>query len=699
MGLYAALSRTDSVLSIVALLLGLAALPAVAGLDRGRGKPRLRSLLARLTLWGFVLCALGKVVVAALVLGGSGFVVAADRLIVTVPTLLLPAVALVVLTWPRLRGVVREARAAGGFSPQLRARAAAPLLVAPVYVAIVAAGADVRFSYFAAPQPPYFDAALFVAGLCALTAAGTTLLQRWIVGRRLAERRTSAARLARFAAVVCFGVVPVIVSIAVFAGSTALPGRYNMLDMGGSGDADGSDMAGMHHGMGQSGGGARSVADLTGPKNETPDVRYRLTARKATLTVDGHPQEALTFDGTSPGPELRVRRGRLIEVTLVNADIAEGVTIHWHGIELPNAEDGVAGVTQDAVKPGGTHVYRFRPQQAGTFWYHSHQESNTQVAKGLFGALIVEPDAPQDPPGTLDVTAMAHVWDKVATVNTTAADLRQAKPGQRVRARLVNTDRRPVRFAVTGTPFKVDAVDGRPVHEPGEVTGKGLLVGGGGRNDVTFTMPDGPVTITAFVDARDRELADDKIADPAIVFSPDGKAGAAKAETPDEDVDLGAYGTPAPVPFTADSKFAVESTQYLDYMFFGFYDGALKTTYSVNGKLFPDTPMLMVHEGDLVKVTFVNRSIEDHPMHPHGHVMQVLSHDGKPVTGSPWWTDTLNVEPGGSYEVAFKADNPGVWMDHCHNFEHAAGGMTMHLAYYGVTEPFEAGRDTGNHPE
>jgi FtsP/CotA-like multicopper oxidase with cupredoxin domain len=109
--------------------------------------------------------------------------------------------------------------------------------------------------------------------------------------------------------------------------------------------------------------------------------------------------------------------------------------------------------------------------------------------------------------------------------------------------------------------------------------------------------------------------------------------------------------------------------------------------------------MIMVHEGDLVKVTFVNRSLEDHPMHPHGHTLLVLSRNGKRVSGSPWWTDTLNVAPGETYEVAFRADNPGVWMDHCHNLGHAAAGMTMHLAYYGVTDPFRAGRATGNDPE
>ncbi len=86
-------------------------------------------------------------------------------------------------------------------------------------------------------------------------------------------------------------------------------------------------------------------------------------------------------------------------------------------------------------------------------------------------------------------------------------------------------------------------------------------------------------------------------------------------------------------------------------------------------------------------------------MHLHGHHMLVLSRNGRPVTGSPWWVDTLNVGPDETYEAAFRADNPGLWMDHCHNLLHAADGLTMHVVYEGVTTPFRAGENAGNHPE
>jgi FtsP/CotA-like multicopper oxidase with cupredoxin domain len=101
--------------------------------------------------------------------------------------------------------------------------------------------------------------------------------------------------------------------------------------------------------------------------------------------------------------------------------------------------------------------------------------------------------------------------------------------------------------------------------------------------------------------------------------------------------------------------------------------------------------MFVVEEGDRVEVTIANESDKVHPMHLHGHHVLVLSRDGQPSTGSPWWSDTLNVLPGERYVVAFEADNPGLWMDHCHNLAHAAAGLTMHVAYAGVTTPYLVG--------
>jgi FtsP/CotA-like multicopper oxidase with cupredoxin domain len=109
--------------------------------------------------------------------------------------------------------------------------------------------------------------------------------------------------------------------------------------------------------------------------------------------------------------------------------------------------------------------------------------------------------------------------------------------------------------------------------------------------------------------------------------------------------------------------------------------------------------MFTVREGDVVRMTIDNRSGDSHPMHLHGHHVLVLSRDGVAATGSPWWVDSLDVQHGERYEVAFVADNPGIWMDHCHNLPHATEGLLAHLVYEGVTTPYLLGHATGNEPE
>ncbi|MEM5626556.1 multicopper oxidase domain-containing protein [Bacillus wiedmannii] len=88
---------------------------------------------------------------------------------------------------------------------------------------------------------------------------------------------------------------------------------------------------------------------------------------------DGKKVDAWTFDGTSPGTQIRVKQGERIVVNLKN-ELPEPVTIHWHGLDVPAAVDGVPGVTQNAIKPGETYTYAFNADQVGTYWYHSHQK-------------------------------------------------------------------------------------------------------------------------------------------------------------------------------------------------------------------------------------------------------------------------------------------------------------------------------------
>ena len=102
---------------------------------------------------------------------------------------------------------------------------------------------------------------------------------------------------------------------------------------------------------------------------------------------------------------------------------------------------------------------------------------------------------------------------------------------------------------------------------------------------------------------------------------------------------------------------------------------------------------------ETVRMTVANDSGDVHPMHLHGHHAVVLSRNGVPSTGSPWWVDSLNVPDGDTYEIAFVASNPGIWLDHCHNLNHAAQGFVAHLMYEGVSTPYTLGGASDNNPE
>src|SRR5260370_30291993 len=139
-----------------------------------------------------------------------------------------------------------------------------------------------------------------------------------------------------------------------------------------------------------------SVARLRRSFADSEIKERQLTAKPAVakLTGDGHPNTAVwAYDGTVPGPELRVRQGDPVRIVVSNG-LGEDTTGHWHGIRLPNAMDGVPGLTQKPIRPGESFTYEFTPPDAGTFWYHPHADTLQQLGRGLAGALIIEEQEP-----------------------------------------------------------------------------------------------------------------------------------------------------------------------------------------------------------------------------------------------------------------------------------------------------------------
>ncbi|MBG0566768.1 multicopper oxidase family protein [Actinoplanes aureus] len=383
-----------------------------------------------------------------------------------------------------------------------------------------------------------------------------------------------------------------------------------------------------------------------------PTKRFTLTAGTAVVRAGGRDVAAWTFNGQVPGPQLTATVGDILEVTLRNRDIGRGVTLHWHGYDVPNSQDGVPGVTQAAVAPGQEFVYRFRADQAGTYWYHTHSASDLGVRMGLYGVLVVHPS----PAAGLDVTVPVHT---LAGHSLPAPAQQAAGAGTPVRLRLINTDSTTHRYALAGTPFQVVAIDGADLRGPAPLTDTAVLIPAGGRYDLAFTAPAAPVAL--FVDGR-------------AVWS----TGPVSTPTSGWPVlDPLSYGTPAPMPWSRhDQEFALVLDRGLDLR------GLLpRYAHTVNGAADPDIAPQVVRRGEIIKFTIVNRSLVVHPWHLHGHHVLVLSRDGRPATGSPLWMDSFDVRPGEVWEVAFRADNPGVWANHCHNLPHADAGMTLHLMY------------------
>ncbi|MGA8850823.1 MAG: multicopper oxidase domain-containing protein, partial [Aeromicrobium sp.] len=256
-----------------------------------------------------------------------------------------------------------------------------------------------------------------------------------------------------------------VVPLALMWERSLLPDSYDMAAMGYHDYGGGPAAHGKHQ-------GGVPVADLVDDPSRPADVQETLI-----FTQDG---DTYAINGISPGPTITAIEGDMVEVTLVNDNVSDGATIHWHGVETPNAMDGVAGVTQDAVMPGEKFTYRFIADHAGTFWYHSHQISHAQVLGGLLGALIVEPATPT--PDVRDEVVLLHRFSGAATLNgVPGSSTLDAEPGTKVRVRVINTDNGIAPIWVTGATFQVLAVDGYDVNQPESIEGRRFDLPAGGR--------------------------------------------------------------------------------------------------------------------------------------------------------------------------------------------------------------------------
>ena len=404
-----------------------------------------------------------------------------------------------------------------------------------------------------------------------------------------------------------------------------------------------------------------------------------------------------TYNGSVPGPELRVRQGDRIRVLAQNG-LNEDTTIHWHGIRTPNAMDGVPFLTQEPIPVGGEFLYEFDALDAGTFWYHPHQRGSEQLGRGLSGPLIVEEADPirvdRDLTWMLDDWRMsqdgqiasdfgsrhdaAHSgrFGNTVTINGEMPDRIAVRPGERIRLRLINA----ANARIFGLDFAdlapvVVALDGQPVtpHTP---DGGIVVIGPAMRVDLVIDISGKPGAATAitevFYEGLETRLVD-------LVRDAD----ALRTTMPDWPLDLPDNPLADPDMKTATRHQIVFNGGMMGPRLTGdkgeeimaqMRQGSLWFINAVAADGPVSEPLVTLPFGSSHVFEMDNQTAWYHPIHFHGHAFRVIARNGHP-TRHREWQDTVMMAPKERVEIAFVADNPGDWMFHCHIMEHQAAGM------------------------
>jgi FtsP/CotA-like multicopper oxidase with cupredoxin domain len=431
---------------------------------------------------------------------------------------------------------------------------------------------------------------------------------------------------------------------------------------------------------------------------EPSGAERRLTAAPARLPLVGeeHPATAVyAYDGAVPGPELRIPQGRLFAARADNR-LAEDTTVHWHGIRLPNAMDGVPGLTQPPIEPGSSFLYEFSPPDAGTFLYHPHDNSLEQMGRGLAGALIVEPPEPfaadrelvwviqdwrlsreaQIAPGFgngMEAAMTGRVGNTV-TINGLVPDAVPVRAGERIRLRIVNAaTARIIALGFEGHRPVVIALDGQPC-DPHQPSGR-LLLGPAMRADLVLDAGGEPGSRHAVTD----DFYGSRLAYTLVELAYD-RAPPLRARPPSTSIRLPP--NPLPQPDLAAAERHVVQLQGGMMGGIGMMGGMMGggPVWAINGKSMTGdgsadmTPMLILRRGASCVLVIRNETAWWHPMHLHGHSFRLLSRNGAAVAGAIWG-DTVLVAPRETVEIAFVADNPGNWLFHCHVMDHQMAGL------------------------
>ncbi|MEU7168897.1 multicopper oxidase family protein [Streptomyces morookaense] len=477
----------------------------------------------------------------------------------------------------------------------------------------------------------------------------------------------------------------------------------------------------------------KEVAAAEARRGTGPVRKASLTATPSRLDLGaGRTVPTWAYGDRLPGREIRVTAGDTLALTLAN-HLPEPTSVHWHGLALRNDMDGAPGVTQQPIKAGASFDYRFAVTHPGTYWLHPH--SGVQQDRGLYAPLIV--DDPKEPlaydkewvvvlddwvdgvdgstpdavlaelargmgdmsgmdHGSHGMPGMSHMSMTSATrsagdgggpsrmlmgatsvylggdagdvaypyylVNGRTPDDPEtftAKPGDRIRIRLLNAGGDTAfRVALGGHRMTVTHTDGWPVEH---TETDSLLLGMGERYDVLVVAGDGVFPLTALAEGKQRTAM-------ALLRTGGGEAPGADVRPRELDA-----APPAAQRLKAARDVALPDRGPDRTITLRLTGSMAKYDWAVDGRKYTPEPSHAVRSGERVRLEFVNDTSMWHPMHLHGHTFALAG-------GGPR-KDTVMVLPGKRVGVDFDADNPGLWMIHCHNVYHSESGMMTVLGY------------------
>ncbi len=422
--------------------------------------------------------------------------------------------------------------------------------------------------------------------------------------------------------------------------------------------------------------------------NSKPDITLRISP----VEVEIAPRRTIKtigYNGSFPGPVLRMREGRPVTVEVHNETSSPEI-VHWHGLFIPSAVDGSEEEGTPLVPAHGSRRYTFTPRPAGTRWYHTHVSAGRNLKRatytGQYGFLYVEP---KSEPGQYDaeVFLALHGWDPYLgtmgsdessleviyqsfTVNSHALGFGEpirVKAGQKILFRILNASATQAhRLAVAGHQFEVVALDGNRVPSPRAV--EVLDLGPAERVDAVVTMRQPGVWILGEVDDHVRNAGLGVVVEYADRGGPPQWSAPSSAPW-----DYTLFGRPGSavqdaevVPLVFRQKFA--GNRWVDH-------------WTINGKSFPKTDPIVVQANRRYRLRFDNQSDEAHPLHLHRHSFELTKFAGMATAGVV--KDVVMVPARRQVEADFVADNPGASLLHCHMQLHMDYGFMTMLQYAG----------------